>query len=115
MKILRANTILYCRRWSETVGFYADGIGLPILMQKEWFVEFSLGNGTALSVADQARTSIDSAQGNGITISLRVEDAAGTRSSLLKAGLNPGQMRQSWGRDAFFIRDPEGNRLEFWS
>ncbi|AFG38333.1 VOC family protein [Spirochaeta africana] len=115
MQIRRANTILYCSRWQETVAFYEAGLQLPVLMRKDWFVEFRLADGAALSVADQSRASINSAGGQGITISLAVADTAVLHEQLLQTGLQPGPMRQSWGRDAFFICDPEGNRLEFWS
>ena len=115
MRILRSNTILYCRRWEETAAFYEHAVRLPVLMRKDWFVEFRLANDAALSVADERRATIPSAGGHGITISLRVEDAEATRAALLEAGLEPDPLRTSWGSPAFFLRDPEGNRLEFWS
>lgn len=115
MIIRRANTILYCAKWQETVNFYETGLQLPVLLRKDWFVEFALGSGAALSVADQSRATVDPAEGQGITISIRVDDAAVVHGQLAAAGLSPGAQRKSWGRDAFFIRDPEGTRLEFWS
>jgi hypothetical protein len=38
-----ANTILYCKKWQETVVFYRDNLGLPINFASDWFVEFHLG------------------------------------------------------------------------
>ena len=115
MKILRSNTIVYCSRWEETVRFYADSLGLPVLTRKDWFVEFKLAGDAALSVADERGASISSAGGNGITISLRVEDLESIHAALMAAGHNPGPLCSSWGSPAFFIHDPEGNRLELWS
>lgn len=115
MEIQRANTILYCTRWSETVEFYENALRLPILVRKDWFVEFRLGRDVSLSIADEARATIHTSEGDGLTITLRVSDAATTREELVKRGLKPEPMRRVWGSNAFFLRDPEGNRLEFWS
>jgi catechol 2,3-dioxygenase-like lactoylglutathione lyase family enzyme len=113
--IKRANTILYCARWAETVHFYEQHLALPVLVRKDWFVEFGLGPDSALSVADELRASISSSHGEGLTISLRVDDVGAAREELVAAGLDPGPMRPVWGSRAFFLWDPEGNRLELWS
>ncbi len=115
MTVERANTILYCRRFHETLAFYEEGLGLRVLTRRDWFVEFHLGPDSALSIADERRATIRSAEGRGVTISLRVRDAARTRDELVAAGLEPAPMRRSWGSPAFFIHDPEGHRLEVWS
>lgn len=115
MTILGSNTILYCRRWNDTVDFYAAGIGLRVLTRNEWFVEFRLSEEARLSVADEGSTSVKSSEGRGITISIHVDDARAARLQLLSRRLSPGELRSVWGSTAFFIRDPEGNRLEFWS
>ena len=113
--IKRANTILYCARWDETVRFYEHALALPVLVRKDWFVEFRLGHDSALSVADERRATIASSRGEGLTISLRVDDVEAAREELVTAGLDPGPMRPVWGSRAFFLWDPEGNRLELWS
>lgn len=115
MKVTRTNTILYCRNWTETVAFYESTLGLTPTVQKEWFLEFRVSKEAYLSVADERRTSVKSGGGAGVTVSFRVEDATALREELLAAGASPGEMRQVWGSEAFFVRDPEGNRLEFWS
>lgn len=66
-----SNTILYCRRWAETVDFYRRVLGLPVNVEKDWFVEFRLPDTSFVSVADASRASIDSAAGAGITLTLR--------------------------------------------
>ena len=115
MTIERANTILYCRRFRETLAFYEDGLRLSAITRRDWFVELRLGPDSALSIADESRATVGSGEGRGVTISLRVMDAARTREELIAAGLDPEPMRTSWGSPAFFIFDPEGHRLEVWS
>ena len=115
MQIKSANTILYCRKWEEMVAFYQTGLKLPITASTEWFVEFKLTGTSRLSVADESRTSIKSGSGKGITIGLQVEDIEASRTQLEDAGLNPTAIKEVWGAKAFYIFDPEGNRIEFWS
>ena len=115
MKIKSTNTILYCRNWQETVEFYRTGLKLLVLSSNEWFVEFKLNEMSRLSVANEARTSIDSSGGKGITVSLQVADIEQTRNELLEAGVTPTPIKDVWGAKAIYLHDPEGNRLEFWS
>lgn len=115
MNIESTNTILYCKKWGETVAFYRSGLKLRVTSSNDWFVEFKLNEMSRLSVADETRTSIQSSGGNGLTISLQVEDIHQTRTGLLEAGITPTPVREVWGAKAFYVHDPEGNRLEFWS
>lgn len=115
MKIKSANTILYCKKWRETIAFYKDGLKLLAISSNEWFVEFKLNEMSRLSVADETRTSIKSGDGKGITISLQVSDIEQTRAELLDAGITPTSIKEVWGSQAIYVRDPEGNRLEFWA
>ena len=115
MQIKSANTILYCKKWEEMVTFYQTGLKLPITVSTEWFVEFKLTGSSRLSIADESHTSIKSASGKGLTIGLQVANIVTTHSELKGAGLNPTAIKDVWGAKAFYIFDPEGNRLEFWS
>ncbi len=115
MKLKAANTILYCKKWDETVAFYRDGLKLLIISSTEWFVEFKLNESARLSVANEARTTVKSGDGRGITISLQVADVEETRAEFVEAGFNPTPIKEIWGSKAIYIHDPEGNRLEFWS
>ena len=115
MKIKATNTILYCRKWEETVEFYRSGLKLPVLSSTAWFVEFKLNNTSRLSVADETRTSVKSSGGKGITLSLQVDDIEQTRSALVEAGIRPTPVKEVWGSKVIYLHDPEGNRLEFWS
>jgi uncharacterized glyoxalase superfamily protein PhnB len=111
-----ANTILYCHAWAETVAFYQDQLGLPITFASDWFVEFALTESARLSIADERRATIKSSHGAGITLTFQVEDADEVWAAFQSAGLKPTPCRtHSWGARTFYLRDPEGNRLEVWS
>jgi hypothetical protein len=78
-------------------------------------VEFKLNEMSRLSVANEARTSIDSSGGKGITVSLQVADIEQTEAELREAGINSTPIKDVWGAKAIYVHDPEENRLEFWS
>ncbi len=115
LPVRTTNTILYCRHWAATVAFYRDGLGLPLLFENDWFVEFGLGETARLSVADERRATIKSSAGAGITLTFEVEDVDAVHAALVATGLTPGAPRShAWGARVFYLRDPEGHRLEFW-
>lgn len=111
----RSNTILYCRRWRETIAFYRDELGLAVVADHGWFVELSITSGTSLSVADAARATIDGVDGQGITLSWEVSDLAATRTRLVSNGLDPSEVRTVGDAVACYLVDPEGHRIEIWS
>ncbi|WP_155304870.1 VOC family protein [Desulfosarcina widdelii] len=112
----RANTILYVRRWKESVAFYRDHLGFEVAFRNDWFVEFRLTPTAYLSVADQSRTTMASGNGKGVTLSFRIDDLQAAHRAFLEDGLVPTAIRaQVMGADVFYLSDPEGNRIEFWS
>ena len=116
MEIKTANTIVYCVKWKETAAFYKTKLRLKITAEFDWFVEFKLNETARLSIADVTRTSLETCAGKGITITMEVEDINACHMFLEKAGLHPPAIRDHiWGARVFYIFDPEGNRLEFWS
>jgi catechol 2,3-dioxygenase-like lactoylglutathione lyase family enzyme len=116
LQIETANMILYCRRWQETVDFYRHGLKLEITAARDWFIEFRLNDHACLSIADMARTSMQGRPVQGVTIAMKVADIASTHQRLEEAGLHPQAIRDhSWGAKVFYLYDPDGNRLEFWS
>jgi catechol 2,3-dioxygenase-like lactoylglutathione lyase family enzyme len=115
LKIKSTNTILFCKKWEETVEFYRTVLKLPVIFSNEWFVEFKLNEISRVSVADEARTSIKSSGGKGITISLQVADIEQTRDELIEAGLRATPIKDVWGAKVTYVHDPEGNRFEYWS
>lgn len=113
--IQSTNTILYCIRWHETVRFYTETLGLAINFANDWFVEFTLTEQARLSVADAARATVKSSGGQGLTVTLQVADSRLVHAQLTAAGAGPTPLKKRWGATVFYVTDPEGNRLEFWS
>jgi catechol 2,3-dioxygenase-like lactoylglutathione lyase family enzyme len=115
LAIERTNTILYCRDWLPTVRFYRDGLGLPVLVEDDWYVEFRITRESSLSVTDAARITIDHVGGQGIVLSWRVPDLAEARKQLADRSLQPSEIRSIINAAAFYVTDPEGRRIEMWS
>ena len=116
MNILKANTIIYCRLFEETVHFYQNSLAFPISFSKRWFVEFAVNSHARLSVADAKHATIKSSGGQGLTLSFEVEHIETWFEKLKSRGLNPSDIKtHPWGALVFHILDPEGNRLEFWA
>lgn len=113
--VRRANTILYCRAWQATVAFYRVRLGLAVSFENEWFVEFVLNDGAALSVADASRATVAAAEGQGITLALQVDDLSVLHDWLASTETPVTTIRQRWGAWVFYCHDPEGHRIEFWS
>jgi len=90
-------------------------LGLSIHHQTKWLVEFHLIDESYLSIANAASTSIQSADGDGITLSWRVEDVIRAHHSLNELGVKTSEIKPIWGVHAFHFSDPEGNRIELWS
>ena len=113
--INRINTILYCRKWDDTVKFYRDVLKLSVNHKAEWLVEFRLIDSTFLSIANTASTSIQSSKGSGITLSFQVENVDAVQRQLHDIDIETGPIKPIWGARAFYIFDPEGHRIELWS
>lgn len=115
VSVQRNNTILYCEHWAPTVRFYRDELGLEVLAENDWFVEFRVTRHASISVADASRATIDHVDGQGITVSWKVADVAGTWQRLADRGLQPTEIHDVWDAAAFYIHDPEGHRIEIWA
>lgn len=113
--VRRSNTIIYTDRWAATVAFYREVLAFPVEFANDWFVEFAVSPSAFVSVADAARTSIAPGRGDGITLSLQVDDVSRVRADLVRAGVAVGAAGARWGADALDVHDPAGNRLEFWA
>jgi hypothetical protein len=94
MEIRTVNTIVYCKKWKETVAFYKTQLKFRVTVELEWFVEFKLNDMARLSIADAARTSMGSCDGKGITITMEVDDIEMTHVYLEQAGLKPPATRK---------------------
>jgi catechol 2,3-dioxygenase-like lactoylglutathione lyase family enzyme len=110
----RTNTILYCRYWIETVTFYKKQMGLPIVFENDWFVEFQLTDTSFLSIANSDRATISDVQGQGVTLTWEVPGLEEVKQQLEGQGILTTAIQRKWGALAFYCHDPEGHRLEFW-
>ena len=115
MEIIQLNTIIYCKHWDDTLTFYRDTLKLTAGFSTPWFVEFHMGDHGRLSIADQRKTRQESAEGRGITLSFEVASIDSTHSELCDLNLSPSPISpHPWDARVCYIRDPEGNRIEFW-
>lgn len=113
-QLQRTNTILYCKRWSETTRFYRETLALTVTIENDWFVEFQLTETSFISIADSSRTTIKDVGGQGATLSLQVDRIDQAREKLLSSGVEAGNFQTKWGSRVFYVHDPEGHRIEFW-
>lgn len=117
MKILAANTILYCRHWEQTRHFYRDVLQLASSFQKDdWFIEFSVNGAAHLSIADAKRCTLAPGDGVGITLSFFVQDLQATHALFAQHGIATTDIKaQGWRAPYFYVHDPEHTRIEFWT
>ncbi len=113
--IKRINTILNCRNWDAMERFYRDVLNFVIHHQTDWFIEFQIVGDSYLSIANAAYASIQSADGNGITLSWQVEDVESAYNMLNELGVKTSLIKNIWGAKAFYFFDPEGHRVELWT
>jgi catechol-2,3-dioxygenase len=113
-EIPRTNIILYCRKWLAMTEFYGRVLGLPVQHQNDWFIEYQIREGCYLSVANAERATIQSAAGQGITLSWQVADVALAREQLRQQQVDVTDIKEKWGALVCYLHDPEGNRIELW-
>ena len=110
------NTLLYVQHFAACVAFYRHGIGLPVEFENAWFVEFGVTDTARLSVVDKSRTRMRDVPFSPQLLTLEVADLDAVQGALGRRGLEPGAVhRHPFGARVFYLRDPEGNRIEFWS
>jgi catechol-2,3-dioxygenase len=117
MNVLASNTVLYCKNWHDMVAFYKDIMGFRQSFRKDdWFIEFVVNAGSHLSLADEAKCTISSSEGKGITLSFKVAQLSTLHRELKELGIKPSTITShSWRAPYFYIYDPEGNRIELWN
>ncbi len=114
--VLSVNTILYTARFEPCVKFYGSLPGFESTFSNDWFVEFRVGGGGCVSVADAGRTSVDAGGPAGLTLTFQVKDADEIHARLTALGMSATTPRNHpWGARTFFVYDPDDRRLEFWS
>lgn len=116
LPVVRANVILYCERFADTVAFHRALLGdAAVTFENDWFVELAVGDGSSLSIAHAARATIAPAGGAGITLSWQVDDVRAVRAALIDAGVEVSDVRHRFGSPVVDLFDPEGHRIELWS
>ena len=117
MKILAANTIIYCRNWEQSRHFYRDVLNLETSFSKDdWFIEFSVNGAAHLSIADAKRCTIAPGDGAGITLSFFVQDLQSVQALFAGHDIPATEIRaEGWRAPYFYVHDPEGTRIEFWT
>ena len=115
LAIERSTTVLFCRHWLPTVRFYREDLGLPVLADSDWYVEFRITGEASLSVTDATKATVDHVGGQGITLSWRVPDLAEARKRLADRSLQLSEIRTVMSAAVFYVTDPEGHRIEIWS
>lgn len=112
----RLNTLVYAERFAASVAFYRDGLGLPVRFSNAWFVEFEVNAAACVSVVEKASTRMRGSPPAVQTLTFEVADLEAVRRGLAGRDLEPGSIhRHGFGARVFYLRDPEGNRLEFWT
>ena len=119
MKILAANTVIYCQhdRWPASVHFYRDVLQLAISFQKDdWFIEFVVNGAAHLSIADASRCTIPPGNGAGLTLSFFVQDLRAAEALFKEHDIPTTEIKaKGWRAPYFYVYDPEGTRIEFWT
>jgi catechol 2,3-dioxygenase-like lactoylglutathione lyase family enzyme len=113
--VARANTILYCTKWTETVAFYRATLGLAVTFENDWFVEFRVADTSMLSIADVSRATIRAVEGQGITLTWQVVSTHAVRDVLRSRGVEVTALTERFGATVCYFHDPEGHRVELWA
>ena len=92
-------------------GFYADVLGLNLVMDLGWIVTLAAPGAAAPQI------SFASEGGSGTPVpdlSIEVDNLAEVHRRVLGAGLpiEYGPIREPWGVERFFVRDPFGRLLK---
>lgn len=114
LEFTRNNVILYCRRWADTVDFYRHCLGLKQTFGNDWFIEFQMTTASFVSIANSARATVQDVRGQGITLSLQVNNLDQARQRLSSLDVDVGKVTSRWGSPVCYLRDPEGHRIELW-
>ncbi|HEX5325224.1 MAG TPA: VOC family protein [Acetobacteraceae bacterium] len=88
-------------------GFYADILGLQVVMDHGWLVTFA----AEASAAPQLSIATEGGSGTPVPdLSIEVDDLEAMRQRVIAAGIpiEYGPRREPWGVTRFYVRDPFG-------
>ncbi len=113
-----AITFLYYRDLARAETFYADTLGLPLIIDQGWAKIFRLAEGAHVGLVDEAHGMNDWQARKCVQLCLRVSDVESWYEWAKATGLpNLGKMFQNdnIGIRAFVFNDPEGYQIEVQS
>lgn len=116
--IALAITFLYYRDLERAVRFYADVMGLPLVIDQGWAKIMGLGGGAHVGLVDEARGMRRAAAEKPVQLCLRVADLDAWHAHAKAAGvaaLTGPRENPELGIRAFVFEDPEGYQIEVQS
>jgi catechol 2,3-dioxygenase-like lactoylglutathione lyase family enzyme len=109
---------LFVRDLEDSIYFYSQILGLPIIEKRKYLVSYQLGNSTLMIAEDQIlnekhyfdHDSLKKRKGVGIEIILQVSDIYAIYQKILgeKYPIAVPLKRRSWGSIDFRVADPDG-------
>jgi catechol 2,3-dioxygenase-like lactoylglutathione lyase family enzyme len=90
---------------SRAKQFYAEVLGLSVVMDLGWIATFE----SPSSVAPQVSIATEGGSGTGVPdLSVEVDDLDEALKRVRDAGFEYGPAREPWGVSRFYVRDPFG-------
>ncbi len=115
LSVKSQHSVLICREWEACVAFYRDVLGLPIVYQRNRFVEFEVTPDSRVGILEPLRPNAAEPGHEHVILSLCVPDIEEVHKKLEARTTDlPPIRKHPWGPRLFEIRDPEGWRIEFW-
>jgi len=117
MELVDAYPIIITDRLRECRDFYARWFGFEVAFEADWIVVLSSsGSGRAVTLAfmhtshPSSPPSPAATSGDGLLLTLQVEDASREHARLVAAGLrcSLGLTDEPWGQRRFGVTDPAG-------
>ncbi len=106
-------TFIYTHDLDGTSRFYAETIGLPLVLDQGPCRIYRVAAEAFLGVCQRANREVAPA---GVTVTFVVEDVGAWHDYLQRAGVaidGPPEVHEAFNVESFFARDPSGYRLEF--
>jgi len=96
-------------RMEESRKFYADFLGLNLVMNREWILTFASSSHPAVQISIVKKDNPNTADTD-ITISIEVEDVNTLYAKAIALGYKIAYpiTNEPWGVRRFFVKDPNG-------
>jgi catechol 2,3-dioxygenase-like lactoylglutathione lyase family enzyme len=110
MAVKRIVTNIAAENLERAKSFYADVLGLRVVMDQGWILTFAADT----SAAPQISIATEGGSGTPVPdLSIEVDDLDDIRHRVLEAGfrIEYGPTREPWGVRRFYVRDPFGGLI----